>query len=203
MACWGVCWSYCCWWLCLLVAPLLPAAALGCWASLFLLALPFGSTCWGWTLEGFSWGLSSSSPSDKGEEEGWGGEERRSLNILHSSLFMFLRIVCLWYIFILRMYIYLFVPFNGKFYFGKGLPPIFSSIFLGRRVCYLLVGGTFILCCKKMLEDFYSPKLFFYITAFLLGQSLPLHNASGSFRTGSFSVMCFFCFVCFCCLCWD
>ena len=26
-----------------LVAPLLPAAGLGCWASLFLLALPFGS----------------------------------------------------------------------------------------------------------------------------------------------------------------
>ena len=61
--------------------------------------------------------------------------------------------------------------------------------FLGGRASYLLVGGAFLLCHKKRLEDFYNPKLFFCITAILFGQSLFLHNASSSFRTGSFSLL--------------
>ena len=52
-------------------------------------------------------------------------------------------------------------------------------------------GGAFLLCSKKRLEDFYSPKLFFYITAHFCWDSLSLHNASSSFRTGSFSAVLF------------
>ena len=74
---------------------------------------------------------------------------------------------------------------------ARVLPPFLSSIFLRERLVTFFGGGTFLLCCKKRLEDFYSPKLFFYITAHFCWDSLSLHNASGSFRTGSFSAMLF------------
>ena len=57
------------------------------------------------------------------------------------------------------------------------------------RAGYLLGGGTFLLHHKKRFEDFYSPKLFFYITAHFCWDSFSLHNASNSFRAGSFSAV--------------
>ena len=84
-----------------------------------------------------------------------------------------------------------FEPFNGKSDFGKGLPPFLSSFFLGKGLVTLFGAAPSFCVAKRCLRTSIALSSFSTSLHTSVENSLFLHNASSSFRTGSFSPVLF------------